>query len=389
MIKMLTVHDVSMLARAREMRALSCDALARMYLPERATFAFRVRKDGSDARLEGESFRYTAIVLIGLAGASKAQRTQALHGVAADELASKLLDRVIAVRPGNLGDVALSIWAARALLCDEAEKALPRLTEMLHAAAVHETVEIAWVVSALSETAETGPAAEVREIALRRLLTAYNERTGLFAHWTDGGGPTLRRHVSCFADLVYPIQALARCHRSTDRPDLLKIANHAARETCARLGPAGQWWWHYDVRTGRVVEYYPVYAVHQDAMAPMALFDLSAAGGENHIDEIARGWGWLESAPELGGASLIDEQAGFIWRKVARREPHKFVRKAQAVASRIHPDVRVPGVNALFPPGVIDDECRPYHLGWLLYAWPEDRLNALENTMRGEEDHGR
>jgi hypothetical protein len=78
-------------------------------------------------------------------------------------------------------------------------------------------------------------------------------------------------------------------------------------------------------------------------------------------------------APELGGGSLIDESAGLIWRKVARREPPKLSRFAQAAASRLHPALRAPGLDTLFPPCAVDYEDRPYHLGWLLHAWPAGR----------------
>lgn len=82
---------------------------------------------------------------------------------------------------------------------------------------------------------------------------------------------------------------------------------------------------------------------------------------------------------------MIDESGGVIRRKVARREPRKFVRRAQAVAARIHPALRWPGTDTLFPAGAIDDECRPYHLGWLLYAWPEYRAGRI--PIEGEVTH--
>src|SRR5205814_8671953 len=87
---------------------------------------------------------------------------------------------------------------------------------------------------------------------------------------------------------------------------------------------------------------------------------------------VAKGLRWLWTSPELGGASLVDDGAGVIWRKVARREPAKLSRYVQAAASRISPTLRAPSI---FPPGAIDYEDRPYHLGWLLYAWPADRAD--------------
>jgi hypothetical protein len=125
-----------------------------------------------------------------------------------------------------------------------------------------------------------------------------------------------------------------------------------------------------------LVEAYPVYAVHQDAMAPLGLLALENAGGGTVGESIRRGLDWLERPPELGGGSLIDDAADLIWRKVARREPWKLSRGLQALASRLHPGLRVPGLDVLLPPGEVDYEDRPYHLGWLLHAWRDQAATA-------------
>jgi hypothetical protein len=105
----------------------------------------------------------------------------------------------------------------------------------------------------------------------------------------------------------------------------------------------------------------------------MALFALESAARTDLRSSIAKGLAWLTYAPELRGGSLVDERAGVIWRKVARREPRKLSRYAQAAASRLHPAFRTPGLDILFPPCVVDYEDRPYHLGWLLHTWPAER----------------
>ena len=104
-------------------------------------------------------------------------------------------------------------------------------------------------------------------------------------------------------------------------------------------------------------------------MGPMALFALRKAGGPDHRAAVARGVQWLASAPELAGGSLVDRERSVIWRKVARREPGKLSRYLNAGASALHPALRAPGLDTLFPPQAIDYEDRPYHLGWMLYAW--------------------
>jgi hypothetical protein len=174
--------------------------------------------------------------------------------------------------------------------------------------------------------------------------------------------------VACFADQVYPIQALARYHSSFGHAPSLAAANRCAEQICELQGDAGQWWWHYDARNGRVIEGYPVYSVHQDAMGPMALLDIAEAGGANFGDEIRLGVSWMQRAPEVGH-SLIDEDQRVIWRKVARREPRKLVRGIRAVASRVREDLRLDLLDPLFPPTVVDYESRPYHLGWVLHTW--------------------
>ena len=55
----------------------------------------------------------------------------------------------------------------------------------------------------------------------------------------------------------------------------------------------GQWWWHYDSLTGNVFQRYPVYAVHQHGMAPMALFALADAARLDFSQSICNGLAWI------------------------------------------------------------------------------------------------
>ena len=76
----------------------------------------------------------------------------------------------------------------------------------------------------------------------------------------------------------------------------------------------------------------------------------------------------MERAPEIG-SSLIRDDLQLIWRKVARVEPAKAVRRLRALASTVHPRLRLRVLDTLCPPTAIDYESRPYHLGWILHAW--------------------
>ena len=357
--------------RQLQLRALALDGLRRMFRPECGLFAFRLRKQDGGLVLEGVSPRYTAIALIGLAGQEPYEAAQVLGRTDIGTVCARLIEAARSV--DNLGDAALALWAATALGHDRAEEARVALRALRPVEGPHPTVELAWSLTALAldEESFAGDAALARGMA-RKLLASFNPAAGMFSHGPrDGRGSLLGGHVACFADLVYPIQALAHYYQRTGDGEAIRAARRCAERMCALQGGAGQWWWHYDCRTGRVIEPYPVYSVHQDAMAPMALFALQKACGADHTPAIRRGLEWLFRPTETS-EHLVDRAAEVIWRKVARREPRKLARGLQAVASRIHPSLRVPYLDTVFPPGQVDYECRPYHLGWLLYAWTGD-----------------
>ena len=353
-----------------QLRKLALAGLPRMFDAAEGRFYFRLRRTAAGVVAEGHSDRYTAITLLGLAGERAEDVRVVLHGLEPGAV-WRALARRAAASP-SIGDVALTLWAGLALGEAEREPLVCRLLELRPAEGTHPTVELAWTLSALVADADA-PVGELRDRLARRLVEAQVTRSGAFPH-VLGSPAGLRGHVACFADLVYPIQALSICAERAGSRAAAAAACRTAELIVRRQGPAGQWWWHFDVRSGEIVERYPVYAVHQDAMAPMALMAAHRAIGLAAAEPLERGLEWLAHSPELGGRSLVDEDAGLIWRKVARREPGKLSRGLQAVASRVHPSSRLPALDRLFPPSTIDHEDRPYHLGWLLYAFPARRL---------------
>ena len=356
-----------------KMRALSVRALARMYLPAERMFCHCVRRGPGGDAAEGISRRYTAIALLGLAVQEHDLSPEVFGGGDSRAVCEGLLSDVADVE--NLGDVALTLWAAKLLRHEDATRALDRLRALDPVGRPHPTVEISWALTALSTQPSEVTDEALCEAVANRLLLSFYRHTGLFPHWPLGAAPSpWRAHVSCFADWVYPVQALAHYYQATGCQEAIDSAKRSAESMCRLQGGAGQWWWHYDVRTGRVVEGYPVYTVHQDAMGPMALLDLQDACGTRFDEAITKSVSWMVRNPERGD-SLIDNEADLIWRKVCRREPGKLSRGVQALASRLHPSLRAPGLNVVLPPNQVDYECRPYHLGWVLYAFSDRRLS--------------
>ena len=311
----------------------------------------------------GTSLRYGAITALGLLRAPEPEQRQVLAGQTGDDLVGKLAKRLDEIT--GLGDAALVCWAAAEAGHGELPHALERLRELDRPGLPVDVVSAAWVVSALVAARRHADVEQHLGAARGRLLAA---RGAVAYPHTTGGAPWYRAHVGSFADQVYPIQALARLHGSADDPEALVTAETVAGVICGAQGAAGQWWWHYDSRTGGVVEGYPVYSVHQHAMAPMALLDLADAGGTSYIDAICLGLGWMSSRPETGADLVLDEPP-ITWRKVARGDKRKLVRGLRAASTRVRPGMCVPMLDRLYRPGTVDHECRPYELGWLLLTW--------------------
>jgi hypothetical protein len=337
-------------------------------------FAFTLRPHQAGLRPEGASGRYSLIAALGLRRLPEADQRAVLGGDTCDDLiwvAARRLDDMV-----DLGEVALACWAAAEAAHGELPHAIDRLRALDPvrqtggtglAPARLPVVAAAWIVTALVAARELADVEEHLAAARKRLLAA---RRDVFPHLTGQGAPWYRAHVGSFADQIYPVQALARLHASDSDQTALEVADHVAGVICQAQGAAGQWWWHYDARCGRVVERYPVYSVHQYGMAPMALLDLAEAGGDGHLAAICAGLRWLSAPPEVS-KRLIADEIPVVWRKVARGDPGKAVRGLAAASTAVWPGWQAPRLAAdlIFPPRVIDRECRPYEPGWLLYAW--------------------
>lgn len=354
--------------RIERLVELSKRGLPQMYSDGTFVQTVRAIKVGSDTviRPEGTNLRYAAIVALGASHVDEPAQRRILGGNLASEYALSLLDK--AKDSDDTGSLALVAWAAAEISGTFANELFERMSRQVSTGAPISTVECSWVLTAA--IAARG-LADVDDLCLStgELLKRGQGQFGLFPHMLPAvASGRFREHVGCFADQVYPIQALARFSVAFGDEAALVAANECAARICELQGPSGQWWWHYDTRDGRVVEGYPVYSVHQHAMAPMALLDLHEAGGTDYRREIIKGLTWLEDHPEVSD-ELVSAQWNVVWRKVGRREPKKGVRSLSAFTTSLRPGLHVPGLDAVFPPTQIDHECRPYELGWLLYAW--------------------
>ena len=122
----------------------------------------------------------------------------------------------------------------------------------------------------------------------------------------------------------------------------------------------GEWSWHYDSSNGRVISRYPVYSVHQHAMGPMMLFAAGEAAGCDFSDAIYKGLAWIRVKTNCI-AILLSLRWDLVWRCIYLPPINAYTDAALRFVQLRH------GTADAQPK--VRYECRPYELGWLLYAF--------------------
>lgn len=174
-----------------------------------------------------------------------------------------------------------------------------------------------------------------------------------------------RRRIVSFGAVVYFLKALREYAEATGDARAAQLFRGGVERMLAIQGPQGEWPWMIDVASGIPLDVYPVFAVHQDAMAMLFLHPALDDGVPGVEDAIARSLAWVDGANELDEPMSIDEPP-LLWRSIRRdeglRPQRRFARSlARSLAGRAG---RYGSARA-----VVNRECRSYHPGWILYAW--------------------
>ena len=195
------------------------------------------------------------------------------------------------------------------------------------------------------------------------LLERYHSKSGLF--FDTASGP--RRRFSSFATQTY-LTLASYCYGDLSSDErAIEIANASTRKLIGLQGPNGEWPWFFDAQTGRVLDFYEVYSVHQYGMAPAFLEWAERYGEAQARDALIKGFHWVFGQNQLQVPMLIQEQQLSIRSQVRKGELRTTTwRAVRAIRNSVL------GLNATLtaPENLtLRRECRSYELGWILWSF--------------------
>lgn len=358
-----------------ELSAVARRLLPSMLDPSSGLFSQKAVWTPNGLQRLGENPLYSAMSTVGIL--TDASLHDGPSFVSIERTLEVLLD--VALR----GDCTLSVlgtttWSL-ALAGDAGTGPALEMLERRFNASASSTAEIGLVLAGLAAVMAAFPmlrdrASVIAETAAKELLGRFSDQSQLFRGTSFGLRPRRLLHwkMTTFAAQVYPVHGLAR-YAEVSQTNVPSEIRKVADRLVQTQGSLGQWWWVYAPSTGDVLDGYPVYSVHQDAMAFMALAAAQNVGLGPYRAELGRGLAWMFGENELR-RPLVDFERPFIFRCIqraggdadgflgmSRPQRRALLRCSWRLGQR-------PSTVADLEELEILEECRPYHLGWLLYA---------------------
>lgn len=179
-----------------------------------------------------------------------------------------------------------------------------------------------------------------------------------------------------FGYIAYFLKAIHHFAATFNDSSIKAIFKEAVKRVLALQGENGEWPWFINSSTGKILDWYQIYSVHQDSMAMLFLLPAFDMGVEGAEEAICRSYRWLFGNNELNKYLILKEPL-FIYRSIKRKESfEKEMRSLRTIKNSIFNKQakRVPSQKL-----IIDKVCRSYHLGWILYVW-SDRADFNEFT---------
>lgn len=338
------------------------EGLEKMYLAEDHVFCMSSRycKGRMINQLDPVlQFKYTMNVLLGLSAVEEL----GAHSFVDVEREYAILAKRVGGKVCSEENIAITVWTGRmmgARVPSEAYSMLSRVIDNIPDQGGLSSQTITWLMLAcLSAGSEYAKRLQrIKEIVAQHYV---NRDTSLARHVPSG----FRKNLSSFASSCYVSYALLLLGREIADADARSLGVAIARKLVALQGPLGQWGWFYDVAHGCLVDLYPVYSVHQYAMAPLLLGEAIRQGFQEFRQPLKKGLEWVLGQNEMG-RNMFEYDRRVIWRSIRRwGRLGKVVRAVRAFSKwHLRHSARLLDASQLG----IDFECRSYELGLGLFA---------------------
>ena len=203
--------------------------------------------------------------------------------------------------------------------------------------------------------------------ARNHILKRFASETGLFRDCAVGG----RKFFASFATEVYCALALYQYDALFGDHLAAGAADACVQKLISLQGPRGEWPWFYHVASGRVVDFYEVYSVHQHGMAPALLKPAIARGVVGAREALARGFRWAPGRQRTGRRYGVSR--GFGHGPLAGAQGLGFAARSpprsRMFQRREGRRARLAGRSGEI---TITPEVRSYELGWTLWSFGDD-----------------
>lgn len=343
------------------------NGLCKMYLPEANTFSASYRKMNGrmqNVRHPRLEFKYSMNTFMGLHNARTAG-----YDVPFDiDSDYGRLAKTVSASYITPEEIAAAVWAGRVLNVQVPADAMAGFTAIVRHEAFRPTASaqtMAWLICACIWAGDEF--ATAADTLVKKVIDFYIHPVSLLVKHTPQG---LRSDWASFAASCYIAYALLVYGRRCNEAAAIDYGIRIAQKLVGLQGPQGQWGWYYCVGNGTIADYYQVYSVHQEAMAPFFLLEAIDQGHEEFRAPLIKGFRWILGDNELN-QRLVSPEHSIVWRSLKRKDrfekARRFCRGITAKCSAANGTL-LRGADVQ-----LNYECRSYELGWALWAFAQRR----------------
>jgi hypothetical protein len=342
------------------------DGLRRCWLPEYGRWSHVYHLDGRDRPNESLSHSdvfYTLNVLLGMSRIPEVPADISLHEIFHRNAVQ------LTILPVPRYALGMALWAGAELGFEIPSQVARKVRELLADQKKWPSLraqDLGMLLTGVVAQAAAGASEweSAAESLFRFLKQRFQSESGLFFDAPTG----LRRRFASFATQTYLSIACYHYGEFARDKSAVSLASTCVSRLIALQGPQGEWPWFFDAATGRVVDFYEVYSVHQYGMAPALLECAERHDVRGARDALAKGFKWVLGENQLGCSMLVPELSLSIRSQVRKSElTTKMPRVVRAVKNA--------GLGRLSS-SLIDSsgvglrlECRSYELGWILWSF--------------------